>query len=1390
MTSKQKELFEAYRGLQKPALYLLEILATRIRPMSRSKLVKCANEGKLYPHKGPRFTLRRLSPLVNALKRDGLIVAKHSVLQCEQSMRDIVARRAALEGRFSKWDDVVLKVEPSQPRSYTRYHRYYYSEDYLIEDLRVTVYRNDVADYDELLYRWHRDFRYRADAGNPVIPLFENPFDVEWAKTRKAEIRNYPVHSIATDALASFSADTGPFEVLDAIAAEGGRDAGPVGELLAWRDMFSGDFEAAVERLPVADAERRELLRLWQECARGDSKAAALGYAKALKGLRARTRKRGALLPPFSSALFLISAIGSRNPARMREASKYIEAALRHYSSEQHYSIRLLYRLMRWAMDVAEGKIATDHGFEVTAGDIQSVDPQFRLFALVALCWADLERARAFRREARVLQAMARTAGYRWVAAELLAVLRRMGPAKRAGRGLSADLAALGTVPLVEAVAHEEPWERQLAALMVLGTADRPGRKRRKVASISRLTWRLEADEDRLGLHPYEQRQSKTGRWSPGRTVALKRLCKREKTAFLTDQDVRICEGIEEFKHSRGVKYLLPAANALDALVGHPLVFRKDAPSKRVEVVRAEPRLQVLTKDGEVRIQLVPSPPEQGTVVGALESPTRLAVTAFQPEHFDLHHVLGPEGMQAPADSKDRIVQAVSAVSALVTVHSDIAGQDAGSQDVEADPRPHFHLVPHEDGLRAEPLVQPFMREGPTYAPGEGGETVFAIVAGKRSRTRRDLGRELRLYNGAVSACQSLRQASWDGGTWMLPDPRLSLELVDELHRLGEKVVVKWPKGESFKIAHRAAADGLWLQIRKSRDWFKVDGGVKVDKGVVLGLRELLDLMADAKGRFVPLGAKGFLALEKRFRRRVEELADYVDRHGKKGLRFHPSRTHALEGLVEEAGTVDADSVWIDRLRRFREAQALDPALPSTLQAELRDYQVEGFRWASRLAAWGAGACLADDMGLGKTLQALTVALERAPSGPTLVVAPTSVCPNWIEEARRFTPTLNPFQFGPGDRAAAIAGLRPFDVMICSYGLLHQEIDRLAGVEWVMIVLDEAQAIKNRRTMRSRAAMKLSGSFRMITTGTPIENHLGELWNLFQFINPGLLGSSRSFAKRFAAAAHRSEGADSRRRLKGLIRPFVLRRTKSAVLDELPSRTEITIRVKMSDDERALYEAVRLNAVENAEAAGTKGGKGHLQILAEIMRLRRACCHPSLVVPDLALKGSKLESFGYTVADLIAGGHKALVFSQFVAHLKIVREYLDKEGISYRYLDGSTPAARRKREVDAFQAGQGDLFLISLRAGGQGLNLTAADYVLHLDPWWNPAVEDQASDRAHRIGQTRPVTIYRFVMKDTIEERIVDLHASKRDLADSLLRGTDLSGKMSADELLKLIREG
>jgi SNF2 family DNA or RNA helicase len=479
------------------------------------------------------------------------------------------------------------------------------------------------------------------------------------------------------------------------------------------------------------------------------------------------------------------------------------------------------------------------------------------------------------------------------------------------------------------------------------------------------------------------------------------------------------------------------------------------------------------------------------------------------------------------------------------------------------------------------------------------------------------------------------------------------------------------------------------------------------------------------------------------------------------------------------------------------------------------------------MSSAGLGACLADDMGLGKTLQALVVLLARAANGPALVVVPTSLIGNWRSEALRFAPSLRVHAYGEsaswspsppdssdgprgagglaperpraaaarvvyGDRSSVIGEMGRHDVLLVSYPMLQIDGEAFAGKVWTTLVLDEAQAIKNAAAKRSQAVFALQAAFRLAMSGTPIENRLGELWSVMRACNPGLLGTLPRFNERFANLIERQNDRNAQRILKRLIAPFILRRTKAQVLADLPPRTELVLQVQGDDAEKAHYEALRREALVAAEKSlsGDGAGQAHLNILAGLTRLRRAACDPRLVTPTLKRPGAKVTAFAELATELVANGHKALVFSQFVDFLALLREPLDAAGIAYQYLDGSTPAAERTRRVEAFQDGQGDLFLISLKAGGFGLNLTVADYVVIADPWWNPAAEDQASGRAHRIGQQRPVTVYRLVNTGTLEERILTLHQTKRVLADSVLEsdGQAPTAIPLARELLQLMR--
>ncbi|MBE9521256.1 MAG: DEAD/DEAH box helicase, partial [Proteobacteria bacterium] len=795
-------------------------------------------------------------------------------------------------------------------------------------------------------------------------------------------------------------------------------------------------------------------------------------------------------------------------------------------------------------------------------------------------------------------------------------------------------------------------------------------------------------------------------------------------------------------------------------------------------------------------------------------------------KHRNIARIVSQQGLLVPDSASEKVMEALSNVSSFMTVHSAIAVDTSavngagGIKDligeVAAQPQVYAQLIPLGAGFRLALFVKPFGSQGPYMKPGQGAENVMAEVGGQRLQTRRDLNLEEKKVQELVALCPTLADLEETGREWLLQETDICLQVLLELQEARDEITVEWPEGARVAVRSVGSTANLKMRIHgKQRhqglSWFEMSGELELDEALVLDMKRLVELARKNPGRFLPLGDGEFLALTDEFRRRLDDIAFFTEMESGKDpagqkLMVHPLAAIALEESIEN---IETDQAWQKQQQLIREAQLLNPKVPSTLQAELRDYQVEGYKWLSRLAYWGGGACLADDMGLGKTLQALAIILEKTECGPILVVAPTSVCMNWLHEANRFAPTLNTHLLSSRNRKKMVQGLKQFDVLVTSYTLLQQEAKLLAGVDWQIIVLDEAQAIKNMETKRSRAAMSLNGKFKLLTTGTPIENNLSELWNLFNFIIPGLLGSLQSFNQRFAIPIERFGDQVARRKLKRLIRPFILRRNKSQVLEELPPRTEIVLQVEMNKEESAFYEALRRQALDNLNVAAPavagrpairntpsaarnkrNNGKGYtIKILAEIMKLRRACCNPRLVMPDTTVESSKLFLFGKVVDELLENRHKALVFSQFVGHLNIMRAFLDNKGIEYRYLDGSTPMKVRKQEVDAFQAGHGDLFLISLKAGGLGLNLTAADYVIHMDPWWNPAVEDQASDRVHRIGQKHPVTIYRLIIKHTIEEKIVNLHREKRDLANSLLADTDISSRVSVEELLSLIRE-
>jgi superfamily II DNA or RNA helicase len=581
------------------------------------------------------------------------------------------------------------------------------------------------------------------------------------------------------------------------------------------------------------------------------------------------------------------------------------------------------------------------------------------------------------------------------------------------------------------------------------------------------------------------------------------------------------------------------------------------------------------------------------------------------------------------------------------------------------------------------------------------------------------------------------------------------------------------------------------IRVSSGVDWFDLEGVVDFG-GVVVPLP--VAVRAHLKGEsLVDLGngETGLLPREWLGRHaQMLALGEKV-RGREESLHFHCAHARLLDELLEQCPQQPLDFLELRRrLKSFEGVATIEP--PSAFTGTLRPYQHEALGWFDFLASFGFGGILADDMGLGKTVQVLAwLALlrQRETRGPSLVVGPTSLLFNWREEAVRFAPELRVLTYAGPDRADLHALFRDHDLVLTTYGLLRRDADILRRTEWACVILDESQAIKNPDTQTAKAARLLPAAHRLCLTGTPLENRLSELWSQMHFLNPGLLGSRQGFESRFVKPVEQGD-AEARELLQGCLKPFLLRRTKGAVARDLPEKQESVVRCEMTPAQAKVYERLHAHYRSEILAAVERQGleRSQIKVLEGLLRLRQAACHPALVGHEGAGSG-KLDELGSRIAEVVAEGHKALVFSQFTRFLSHVREKLRELGVAHEYLDGRTPVATREKRVASFQDPDGPpVFCISLKAGGVGLNLTAADYVFILDPWWNPAVEAQAVNRAHRIGQDRTVFAYRLIAQDTIDEKVLALQERKKDIADALLEGAASSvGALTLEDLERLL---
>ncbi|MBZ4423203.1 DEAD/DEAH box helicase [Myxococcus sp. RHSTA-1-4] len=927
-------------------------------------------------------------------------------------------------------------------------------------------------------------------------------------------------------------------------------------------------------------------------------------------------------------------------------------------------------------------------------------------------------------------------------------------------------------------------WERTLRALE-RAVQESPGG-----AGSAELSWHLEVIAGYgVELAPYVHKRNKKGQLSNGAKLNRRKLL-QEYGSLLSPTDARLAALLPEGA--------APASRELlFELVNHPRIYLEDTPDL-VRIEREKVGLVAEDRNGTVVLNAgfdgaaLPGPllervrkakPEEALYLWD-EGARRLTVLDVSPEARALLAVLSRHGNAFPPESHGALLERLSKLSTRLPV--------AMPRSVMGEAVPPANLpvlrleTQHGGGVRVEVRIRPLPDSG-TVIPGEGARDVHVRRGASPVHAVRDFSRERQLAEALVERLPlATAEPEEPPFSFYFTSAQGPLALLKACATLDPKPELEWTGAPMRLLPSRGPSD-LKVTVERKRHWFGVLGELSV-QGERVALARLLDA-ARRKERFVEVSARSYVEIEEALRQHLERLSDhtYLSRHG---LEMGPSAAEALSALRGAGAQVESDEAWRKLVERIFAAKELRPRVPATLKTELRDYQLDGFRWLTRLASWNAGGVLADDMGLGKTVQALAVLLDRAKLGPALVLAPTSVAFNWVDEAKRFAPSLKLKLFSEEeDRGATLERLGPKDVLVISYGLLVRDVERLSALKFSTIVFDEAQTLKNAATQRFRAARALQGDFRFALSGTPLENHLGELWALFAIVFPELLGSWDAFRERFAAPIEKGIDPTAAPALARVLQPFLLRRTKAQVEAQLPARTDVRVPVVLSPEEWQLYEDSRLAALSDLEThkAPLREQERRIQILSALTRLRLLASHPRLFDPSSKLESSKLERLMELIEELRAEGQRALVFSQFTSHLSLVRDVLDARGIPYEYLDGQTPAGARAERVRAFQEGDAPLFLISLKAGGFGLNLTAATSVIHLDPWWNPAVEDQASDRAHRIGQERPVTVYRLVARGTIEEQMLSLHEHKRALVAGVLEGKDQAGRLSTQELLALL---
>lgn len=918
------------------------------------------------------------------------------------------------------------------------------------------------------------------------------------------------------------------------------------------------------------------------------------------------------------------------------------------------------------------------------------------------------------------------------------------------------------------------------------------------VEQDERLIYVLEPNEMRVS--PFLQKRNEKGEWDG----SIKRIWKgksRDIPECATDDDIRILKtlpaGQVSFKNGDG----------LLSFVGcdHIYLMPKWGKQLRQVVVGMEHPYLIVDKEDDNLFHVY-----SNLKLSDIDDQTSSFVRIIDDTHYGVIHLRDHERdiyklmlqMETiPSEAETRLRQSLQRLDGMTKIYSTLIHADDAFED--ADSRIVIRLFPNTNvgaTWRVEMVVIPFAGSPYTTIPAEGQSLSILDDGGTLRLIKRNFEMEKRHLFAFERFCQLNAIIYEDEDAGDVASALLNLENVLDIitwaKENDDKAVVELMEGCRFNVKEKLTPKNLQLETLQSvRGWVDMNGSL-VSSDTKIGLLELMRRLHNGIGKYVRIDGDNYVEVSQSLRQLISRLRLYNDDLENR-IAIPQLALASLDNEFDDAfANTNGDLLAIrDRITKSQSAEFV---IPSTLNGELKNYQIDGYKWMMRTLSWSGGVCLADDMGLGKTIQTIAVMLQKRDDGPILVVAPTSVVLNWQNELVRFAPSLNTKILNQcAHKTKTIEEISSGDVLVASYGMMLTQIANLEKKEWGIIVLDEAHAIKNYNTKAFKSVIRLSGKNRIVLTGTPIQNHFSEIWSLFHFSNPGLLGSQKSFSEKVKYNRERDEdwADDVAKEINSIVRPFILRRTKKEVLDELPGIEEVVLDVMLTKEEYAVYDSTRL-AVRKAFQEDDKYsldrdlsavGPHKIAVFAMLTKLRELTCSPALLVQGWKDRSSKEIAFLDLLQEIDLEENRVLVFSQFTGFLERIKILLQEEGIECLYLDGSTPMKERAKLIDKFQAGKTPVFLVSLKAGGVGLNLTAANYVIHLDPWWNPAIEQQATDRAYRIGQDQKVTVFHFIAKGTIEEKMLELQRRKQTVSDVVLRGTDKSTLMTKEDVMDIL---